>query len=79
MKFGSKRAIFGVIWGVFEGFGPCLGVSHPTHPHLREISQKKKQFNAGRILAQMRLETGVGDCEVQGGSDSVVGKIRSGI
>ena len=42
MKFGSKRAIFGVIWGGFEGFGACLGVSHPTHPHLGEISQKKR-------------------------------------
>ena len=20
--------------GGFEGFGPCLGISHPTHPHL---------------------------------------------
>ena len=44
VKFGSKRAIFGVIWGGFEGFGPCLGVSHPTHPHLGEISQKKPFF-----------------------------------
>ena len=44
MKFGSKGAIFGVIWGGFEGFGPCLGVSHPTHPHLGEISQKKTVF-----------------------------------
>ena len=44
MKFGSKRAIFGVIWGGFEGFGPCLGVSHPTHPHLGEISPKKRFF-----------------------------------
>ena len=44
MKFGSKKAIFGVIWGGFEVFGPCLGVSHPTHPHLGEISQKKRFF-----------------------------------
>ena len=44
MKFGSKRAIFGVIWGGFEGFGPCLGISHPTHPHLGEISPPKKVF-----------------------------------
>merc|ERR1712173_12216 len=44
VKFGSKRAIFGVIWEGFEGFGPCLGVSHPTHPHLGEISQKKNGF-----------------------------------
>ena len=43
MKFGSKKA-FGVIWGGFEGFGPCLGISHPTHPHLGEISQKKRFF-----------------------------------
>ena len=44
MKFGSKKAIFGAIWGGFEGFGPCLGVSHPTHPYLGEISQKKTVF-----------------------------------
>ena len=25
----------------FEGFGPCLGISHPTHPHLGGISPKK--------------------------------------
>ena len=44
VKFGSKKAIFGVIWGGLEGFGPCLGISHPTHPHLGEISQKKPFF-----------------------------------
>ena len=33
VKFGLKKAIFGVIWGGFEGFGPCLGITHPTHPH----------------------------------------------
>ena len=47
VKFGSKRAIFGVIWGGLEGFGPCLGISHPTHPHLGEISQKKTIFFFG--------------------------------
>ena len=47
MKFGSKKAIFGVIWGGFEGFGPCLGNSHPTHPHLGKISQKKTFFFFG--------------------------------
>ena len=44
MKFGSKKAIFGAIWEGFEGFGPCLGISHPTHPHLGKISQKKRFF-----------------------------------
>ena len=44
VKFGSKKAIFAVIWGVFEGVGPCLGISHPTHPHLEKISQKKRFF-----------------------------------
>ena len=44
MKFGSKKAIFGAILGGFQGFGPCLGFSHPTHPHLGEISQKKHFF-----------------------------------
>ena len=52
MKFGSKKAIFGVIWGGFEGFGPCLGVSHPTHPHLGEISQKKPVFFFGSFPYQ---------------------------
>ena len=37
MKFGSTTAIFRVDLGGFEGFGPCLGISHPTHPHLGEI------------------------------------------
>ena len=61
MKFGSKKAIFGVIWGGFEGFGPCLGVSHPTHPHLGEISQKKNGFFFGsppKILHSAVLERG---------------------
>ena len=44
VKFGLKKAIFGVIWGGFEVFGSCLGVSHPTHPHLGEFSQKKRCF-----------------------------------
>ena len=30
-----------VIWVGFEVFGPCLGISHPTHPHLGGISPKK--------------------------------------
>ena len=34
MTFGSKKAIFGVIWGGVKGFGPCLGISQSTHPHL---------------------------------------------
>ena len=43
MKFGSKKAILGAIFFFFggggvEGFGPCLGIRHPTHPHLGEIS-----------------------------------------
>ena len=56
MKFGSKRAIFGVIWGGFEGFGPCLGDSHPTHPHLGEISQKKTVFFFGSSPNTDRLK-----------------------
>ena len=45
MRFGKTK---GEIWvekgdfrgnlGGFEGFGPCLGFSHPSHPHLGEIS-----------------------------------------
>ena len=44
MKFWSKKAIFGAIWVFFEGFGPCLGISHPTHLHLGKISPKKTFF-----------------------------------
>ena len=47
MKFGSKKAIFGVIWGGgFEGFGPCLGNSHPTqwHPPTFGKDLPKKSF-----------------------------------
>ena len=42
VKFGSKKAIFGVIWGGFEGFEPFLGISHPTH--IWERYPKKKRF-----------------------------------
>ena len=49
VKFGSKRTTFEVILGGLEGFGPCLGVSHPTHPHLGEISQKKPFFLAATL------------------------------
>ena len=45
MKFGSKKVIYGVICGGLEGFGPCLGISHLTHPHLGEISQEKRVFS----------------------------------
>ena len=55
MKFGSKKAIFGVIWGGFEGFGPCLGVSHPTHPYLGEISQKKTFFFLAAPLKKIHM------------------------
>ena len=41
-----EKAIFGAIWGGFEGFGPCLGISHPTHPHLGKISQKNVFFGS---------------------------------
>ena len=45
VNFGSKKTIFGVIWFfVVVGFGPCLGNSHPTHPHLGKISPKKNVF-----------------------------------
>ena len=60
VKFGSKRAIFGVSWGGFEGFGPCLGISHPTHPHFGKISQKKTDFffdTFPKVLYQGKLHT----------------------
>ena len=39
-----------MIWGGFEGFGPCLGISHPTHPHLAKISQKNVFFTPSLIV-----------------------------
>ena len=59
MKFGSKRATFEVILGGFEGFGPCLGVNHPTHPHLGEISQKKTVFFWQPPLAEVNTSQSV--------------------
>ena len=50
VKFGSKKAIFGSIWGGFEGFGPCLGISHPNHTHLGKLSQKKRFYFWGAPL-----------------------------
>ena len=51
VRFGKTK---GEIWvekgdirgnlGGFVGFGPCLGISHPTHPHLGKISQKNVFF-----------------------------------
>ena len=40
----GQKAIFGVIWVLFEVFGPCLGINHPTHPHLGKLSQIKPNF-----------------------------------
>ena len=39
----GKRRFLG--WFVFlGGVGPCLGISHPTHPYLGKISQIKPYF-----------------------------------
>ena len=42
-RSGQKGNFRGYLGG-FEGFGPCLGISHPTNPHLGKISQKKRFF-----------------------------------
>ena len=36
-----EKGYLWVLWGGFEGFGPCLGISHP---HLGKISPKKTFF-----------------------------------
>ena len=41
-------------FGGFEGFGPCLGISHPNHPHLGEIS-KKTFFRGGTFPIPQKL------------------------
>ena len=64
VKFGLKRAIFGVIWGGFEGFGPCCG-NQPPHPPTfgRERSPKKTFFSYlplllfNKSLSQSSLES----------------------
>ena len=43
-NLGRKRRFSGQFVFFFEGFGPCLGISHPTHPHLGKISPKKRFF-----------------------------------
>ena len=43
MKFGSKKAIFGVIWCGFEGFGPCWESATPP-THIWEKSPKETFF-----------------------------------
>ena len=39
-KRKNSGKIKGDFWGSFEGFGPLLGFSHPTHPHLGKFSLK---------------------------------------
>ena len=64
VRFGRTK---GEIWvekcdfrGDLGGFGPCLGISHPTHPHLGEISQKKPGFflAAPLIINAIKRPTG---------------------
>ena len=40
----EKSRFPGWFGGRFEGFGPCLGVSHPTHPHLGKSPKKRFLF-----------------------------------
>ena len=54
-----KEAIFGVIWGCFEGFGPCLGISHPTHPHLGKLSEKQCFFGSLPLYAKVKKSSKV--------------------
>ena len=53
VRFGKTKGEIwvkkGDFWGGLEGFGPCLGISHPTHPHLGKISQKKRFFLAASL------------------------------
>ena len=49
MKFGSKMAIFGMIWGGFEGFGPCLGITQPPTTFGRNLPIKTGFFTPSLI------------------------------
>ena len=44
VKFGSKKAIFGVIWGGVAGFRSCLGISHPNQPTFGGNLPPKKRY-----------------------------------
>ena len=46
----EKEDFWGNLGGGFEGCGPCLGISHPTQPHLGEISQKTIFFTPSLTL-----------------------------
>ena len=50
VRFGKTKVEIrvekGDFRGYFQGFGPCLGISHPTHPPLGEISQKNVFLDA---------------------------------
>ena len=51
VKFGSKMAIFGMIWGGFKGFGPCLGISHPNPTTFGKDFSNKTSFFGRLSLA----------------------------
>ena len=55
MKFGSKRAIFGVIWGVFRGLDLVWESATPP-THIWERSPKKKGFFLAASLSMRRGE-----------------------
>ena len=57
MRFGKTKGEIWVEKGdfrgnlvFFEGFGPCLGISHPTHPYWGKLSQKKKTFPLDTLM-----------------------------
>ena len=51
MKFGSKRAIFGVIWGVLRGLDLVWESAIPP-THIWERSPKKKRFFLAASLTE---------------------------
>ena len=63
-RFGKTKGEIRVkksVFRGFEGFGPCLGISYPTHPHLGKLSQIKPFFygsplaDGDLVLPQLHL------------------------
>ena len=44
--------------GDLGGFGPGLGISHPTHPYLGKISKKNRFYFLGASLKLMLGQPG---------------------
>ena len=56
IKNGICMTLYCLGWG--SGFGPCLVISHPTHPYLGEISPKKRFIFTPSLKSEVKKQTG---------------------